>query len=124
MRPLSLEMTAFGSYAETTVVPFEELKQGLYLVTGDTGAGKTTIFDAITFALYGVASGSERSADMLHCDHVPRSTDTTVTLRFLRNTASGAGSTTAKSGARRISTATASPTPCCWSRTGSPPRAP
>ena len=82
MRPLSLEMTAFGSYAETTLVPFEELKQGLYLVTGDTGAGKTTIFDAITFALYGVASGSERSADMLHCDHVPRSTDTTVTLRF------------------------------------------
>ncbi len=85
MRPLSLEMTAFGSYAETTVVPFEELKQGLYLVTGDTGAGKTTIFDAITFALYGVASGSERSADMLHCDHVPRSTDTTVTLRFLQS---------------------------------------
>ena len=85
MRPLSLEMTAFGSYAETTVVPFEELKQGLYLVTGDTGAGKTTIFDAITFALYGVASGSERSADMLHCDHAPRSTDTTVTLRFLQS---------------------------------------
>ena len=82
MRPLHLEMTAFGSYAEKTVVPFESLRQGLYLVTGDTGAGKTTIFDAITFALYGKASGSERTADMLHCDHVSKGTDTVVTLRF------------------------------------------
>lgn len=82
MRPLYLEMTAFGSYAETTVLPFEKLSHGLYLVTGDTGAGKTTIFDAIMFALYGVASGSDRSADMLHCDHVPKSTDTVVRLRF------------------------------------------
>ena len=82
MRPLSLEMTAFGSYAGTTVLPFESLRQGLYLVTGDTGAGKTTIFDAIMFALYGVASGSERSPDMLHCDHVSRAVDTVVSLRF------------------------------------------
>ena len=82
MRPLSLEMTAFGSYAATTRLPFEALQHGLYLVTGDTGAGKTTIFDAIVFALYGVASGSERSVDMLHCDHVSRSVDTVVTLRF------------------------------------------
>ena len=82
MRPLSLEMTAFGSYAETTALPFEKLSHGLYLVTGDTGAGKTTIFDAIVFALYGVASGRERTPDMLHCDHVPKSTDTVVKLRF------------------------------------------
>ena len=82
MRPLQLEMTAFGSYAEKTTVPFERLRHGLYLVTGDTGAGKTTIFDAITFALYGKASGSERSADMLHCDHVSKGIDTVVTLRF------------------------------------------
>ena len=82
MRPLKLEMTAFGSYAGTTVLPFEALRQGLYLVTGDTGAGKTTIFDAIIFALYGVASGNDRSPDMLHCDHVPKSVDTVVRLRF------------------------------------------
>ena len=82
MRPLTLEMTAFGSYAGTTVLPFVDLRQGLYLVTGDTGAGKTTIFDAIIFALYGVASGSDRSPDMLHCDHVPKSLDTVVRLRF------------------------------------------
>lgn len=82
MRPLCLEMTAFGSYAAKTVVPFEEMKHGLYLVTGDTGAGKTTIFDAIMFALYGVASGPDRKGDMLHCDYVPKSTDTVVRLRF------------------------------------------
>lgn len=85
MRPLSLEMTAFGSYAETTVLPFEDLKHGLYLVTGDTGAGKTTIFDAIMFALFGVASGADRKTDMLHCDYVPKSTDTVVKLRFSQN---------------------------------------
>ena len=84
MRPLHLAMTAFGSYAGRTELPFEALRHGLYLVTGDTGAGKTTIFDAIVFALYGVASGSERSVDMLHCDHVPKSVDTAVTLRFLQ----------------------------------------
>ena len=82
MRPLYLEMTAFGSYAAPTALPFEKLTHGLYLVAGDTGAGKTTIFDAIVFALYGVASGSDRSADMLHCDHVPKSVDTVVKLRF------------------------------------------
>ena len=82
MRPLSLTMTAFGSYAGTTTLPFEKLGYGLYLVTGDTGAGKTTIFDAIMFALYGVASGTERGADTLHCDFVSKSTDTVVELRF------------------------------------------
>ena len=82
MRPLRLEMTAFGSYSEKTVLPFDTLRHGLYLVTGDTGAGKTTIFDAIVFALYGKASGKERSADMLHCDHVSKETDTEVMLRF------------------------------------------
>ena len=57
MRPLYLEMTAFGSYAQKTALPFEDLRHDLYLVTGDTGAGKTTIFDAIMFALFGRASG-------------------------------------------------------------------
>ena len=85
MRPLNLEMTAFGSYADKTVLPFDELKHGLYLVTGDTGAGKTTIFDAIMFALFGVASGADRKTDMLHCDYVPKSTDTAVKLCFSQN---------------------------------------
>ena len=82
MRPILLEMTAFGSYAEKTVVPFSDLRHGLYLVTGDTGAGKTTIFDAIMFALYGEASGSNRTPEMMHCDHAPKSRDTVVRLRF------------------------------------------
>ena len=85
MRPLNLKMRAFGSYAAQTELPFSQLRQGLYLVTGDTGAGKTTIFDAIMFALYGVASGSDRSTDMLHCDHVPKSEDTVVELSFAQN---------------------------------------
>lgn len=78
-------MTAFGSYAGTTVVPFEQLDHGLYLVTGDTGSGKTTLFDAIMFALYGKPSGSERSADMLHSDYAPRSVDTVAELRFAQD---------------------------------------
>ena len=82
MRPIFLEMTAFGSYAAKTAVPFDELNHGLYLITGDTGAGKTTLFDAIMFALYGMASGSDRSSDMMHCDFVEKSVDTVVTLRF------------------------------------------
>ena len=82
MRPINLEMTAFGSYAEKTTVPFRSLKHGLYLVTGDTGAGKSTIFDAIIFALYGVASRSEKKPEMLHSDFVSKAVDTIVKLRF------------------------------------------
>ena len=85
MRPIHLEMTAFGSYAQTARVPFDALEQGLYLVTGDTGAGKTTIFDAIVFALFGQASGSDRTPDMMHCDRVSKDTDTVVTLRFAQS---------------------------------------
>lgn len=82
MRPVRLEMTAFGSYAQKTAVDFDRLTHGLYLITGDTGAGKTTIFDAIMFALYGVASGRDRKAEMMHCDFVDKSVDTVVTLTF------------------------------------------
>lgn len=61
MRPIRLEMSAFGPYAGKEIIDFEKLgSEGLYLITGDTGAGKTTIFDAIRFALYGVASGENR----------------------------------------------------------------
>ena len=82
MKPLKLEMTAFGSYAEPTTVPFDQLGPGLCLITGDTGAGKTTIFDGIVFALYGKASGRDRSPEMMHSDLVEKSVDTAVTLSF------------------------------------------
>ncbi|MBR6119753.1 MAG: SMC family ATPase [Oscillospiraceae bacterium] len=82
MKPLSLEMTAFGSYAEPTVLAFDRFQRGLFLITGDTGAGKTTIFDAMVFALYGRASGKDRSPDMMHSDLTDQSVDTVVRLRF------------------------------------------
>ena len=82
MKPMKLELTAFGSYAATTVIPFDALGPSLYLITGDTGAGKTTIFDAIVFALYGQASGRDRTAAMMHCDLVDRAVDAVVRLTF------------------------------------------
>lgn len=82
MRPVRLEMTAFGSYGEKTVLDFTRLKSDLFLITGDTGAGKTTIFDAIVFALYGEVSGSDRTAEMMHSDYTEKSTDTVVRLVF------------------------------------------
>jgi exonuclease SbcC len=59
MKPLKLKMCAFGSYASEENLDFSELgTNGLYLITGETGSGKTTIFDAISYALFGKASGS------------------------------------------------------------------
>ena len=58
MKPIKLTMQAFGSYANKTVIDFREPDQNIFLITGNTGAGKTTIFDAIVFALYGESSST------------------------------------------------------------------
>lgn len=85
MKPITVEMKAFGSYAEKTIVDFTKFKSGTFLITGDTGAGKTTIFDAIVFALYGTSSGAERTMEMMHCDFVEKSVPTEVELVFKQN---------------------------------------
>lgn len=78
-----LKMSAFGPYAGVTVINMDELgERGLYLVTGDTGAGKTTIFDAICFALYGKSSGRSRETSMFRSKYADADTPTEVELNF------------------------------------------
>ena len=82
MKPEILTMSAFGSYAEKTIVDFRGHSNGVFLITGDTGAGKTTIFDAITYALYGQTSGGERSGSMMRSQYAAAETKTYVELEF------------------------------------------
>lgn len=82
MKPLNLVMTAFGTYAEKTEIDFTKLdNNGLYLITGDTGAGKTTIFDAICFALYGMSSG-DRETKNLRSDFADEKAEAKVEFTF------------------------------------------
>lgn len=83
MRPIRLTVSAFGPYAGKTILEMNKLgENGLYLISGDTGAGKTTIFDAITYALYGVASGDNREPSMFRSKYAEANTPTEVELVF------------------------------------------
>lgn len=82
MKPLKVTMSAFGSYAGVSTVDFEKAGHGIFLVTGDTGAGKTTIFDAITFALYGETSGGARDGTMMRSQYAKEEDETYIELHF------------------------------------------
>src|SRR5699024_11935414 len=83
MRAITLELTAFGPYLEKQTIHFDELgEESIFLITGPTGAGKTTIFDAICYALYGKASGSDRDHDSLRSDFASVDQQTEVSLYF------------------------------------------
>lgn len=84
MKPLRLKMQAFGSYGKETTIDFEKVNQNLFLITGDTGAGKTTIFDAIVFALYGEASSSlnKKEGVVLQSQYVDFDSEPYVELVF------------------------------------------
>ena len=81
MKPVYLKMQAFGSYQQA-YIDFTQVQNGLFLITGDTGAGKTTIFDAITFALFGEASGDNREPAMLRSKYARAEDPTYVELTF------------------------------------------
>ena len=85
MRPIRLIISAFGSYADRQEIDFSRFGEtGLYLICGDTGAGKTTIFDAITFALYGEPSGEgDRAKNALRSTYAAPETPTYVEMTFV-----------------------------------------
>ena len=83
MKPISLEISAFGPYKDAAFIDFSKIgENGIFLITGDTGAGKTTIFDAIVFALYGSVSGSNRQVSSVRSDFADDDTQTYVELIF------------------------------------------
>ena len=82
VRPVRLTMSAFGSYSGTEVIDFTQVQGGLFLITGDTGSGKTTIFDAITYALYDRTSGGARDGNMMRSQYAAEDTDTYVEYVF------------------------------------------
>lgn len=82
MRPVRLTMSAFGSYAGVETIDFEKVNNGIFLITGDTGAGKTTIFDAITYALFDQTSGGQREGEMMRSQYADGSTPTYVEFVF------------------------------------------
>lgn len=83
MKPISIKMSAFGSYAGEENVDFSDVNKGIFLVTGDTGAGKTTIFDAITYALYDETSGGKRNGEMMRSQYANDDTRTYVEYSFI-----------------------------------------
>ncbi len=84
MRPVKLTMTAFGPFADTTTIDFSLLgSNGIYLISGDTGSGKTTIFDAIIFALYGELNGKDRKPAMMRSTYSDAKSETSVYLEFM-----------------------------------------
>ena len=82
MKPIKLTLSAFGSYAGRVEIDFKAVKNGIFLITGDTGAGKTTVFDGITFALYGTTSGGKRDGKMMRSQYATPSDETYVEYTF------------------------------------------
>lgn len=82
MKPIYIKMSAFGSYGGETVIDFSDIHNGIFLITGDTGAGKTTIFDAITYALYDETSGGKRNGEMMRSQYADDDTATYVEYSF------------------------------------------
>ena len=84
MKPIYLECSAFGPFSDKVILPIEQVvSEGVFLVHGATGAGKTTIFDAISFALFGSASGEYRQADSFRSDFAKAEAKTYVILEFV-----------------------------------------
>ena len=88
MRPIKLTMSAFGSYSGMETIDFTKIQGGLFLVTGDTGAGKTTIFDAVTYALYDRTSGGRRDGNMMRSQYADDEAETFVEYTFAYRTGS------------------------------------
>lgn len=84
MKPINLTISAFGPYKDKVVIDFTKLgENGIFLITGDTGAGKTSIFDAISFAIFGEVSGSNRPIQSIRSDFADSDTETFVELEFI-----------------------------------------